>query len=158
MTNKFELDVQGTAVYLELRKNGATAQILLTPDGFGENGIISSQFFRRVVTTGVSKRRWKAYGINLQQNQRDLIAEGTGLSPEGSKGSQEITATRVRALNDYFTSMVRNGYKLVQDKPIYVEVTKEDLEQVKQGTLPTKLWTRVKSSRTALGFPETATD
>jgi hypothetical protein len=155
MTNKFELDVQGTAVYLELRKNGATAQVLITPDGFGENDVVSSQFFRRVVTTGVSKRRWKAYSLRIDQNQRDLIREGVGLPIEGS---QEITATRVRALNDYFTSMVRNGYKLVQDKPIYVEVTKEDLEQVKQGTLPTKLWTRVKSSRTALGFPETATD
>lgn len=156
MTNIFDNDVQGIGVYLELRKAGATCQVLVTPDGFSEtDGIVSAVFFRRVISAGVSKKKWRAYTLVMPAQNEKLLVDGDTLS---DKEALELTALRFKTLYDYFDSLVRGGYQLVNDRPIYVEVTKDDLSSVRTGTLPNKLWTRVKSSRSALGFPETITD
>lgn len=155
MTSKFEKDVQGVAVYFELRREGATCQILITPDGFGNTeGVVSSRFFRRVITEGVTKRRWKDYQFKTTPEYREHIQRGTNFE---SNETALVAENRIRAIADYLDSIVRMGYTLVNDKPIYVEVTKDDLSQINAGNLPAKLWTRVKSSRSALGFPEEAT-
>lgn len=156
MTHKFDQEVQGVALYLEFRKPNATCQVIVTPDGFSEtSGIVSAQFFRRVITTGVSKRRWKGYSLPMKNNQSLAIQAGEKTTEQEML---ELSAERFSRLHDYFGSLVRNGYKLTLGKPIYVEVTKDDLTQIKSGTLPTKLWTRIKSTRTALSFPETTID
>ncbi len=157
MTNKFEKEVQGVALYLELRKPNATCQILVTPDGFGTvEGVVPAQFFRRVISSGVTKRRWLPYGIKISQEQLDLIASGAVNYDQDQ--TTETTINRFRQLSNYLESVASQGYKLVNDTPIYVEVTKEDLSAIKTGSMPNKLWTRVKSSRTALGFPDTIVD
>lgn len=157
MTNKFEKEVQGVALYLEFRKPNATCQVVVTPDGFGNvEGVVPAQFFRRVISSGVTKRRWLNYGVAISQEQIDSIASGV-IKFEG-KEKQDETIKRFRHLSNYLESVASQGYKLVNDTPIYVEVTKEDLSAIKTGSLPNKLWTRVKSSRTALGFPETIVD
>lgn len=156
MANNFEKEVQGSAVYLEFRKPSATCQIILTPDGFGATeGVITSQFFRRVITDGVSKRRWKAYSIPTTTETKQSIEHGDPQTPE-EVADQSIL--RLKYIADYLTSLANGGYTLVKDTPIYVEVTKEDLSAVRVGNLPAKLWTRVKSSRVALGFPEEPVD
>lgn len=152
MTNKFEKEIQGIAIYLELRKPNATCQILITPDGFTTSaGVTNSQFFRRTITSGVTKRKWRAFSMQQRGTQKDDLQSGMETTRETAL---ETAVTRSRSLSDYFESLVRGGYKLVNDTPIYVEVTKEDLDVVSNGNLPTKLWSRVKSSRVALGFPE----
>lgn len=156
MTHKFDQEVQGVALYLEFRKPNATCQVIVTPDGFTEStGVAQAMFYRRVITSGVSKRRWKGYPLPLQDNQRLMIEAGEKTTEQEML---ERSAERFGRLHDYFHSLVRNGYELVLGKPIYVEVSKDDLTQIKSGTLPTKLWTRVKSTRTAFGFPETPVD
>lgn len=156
MTHKFDQDVQGTALYLEFRKSNATCQVIVTPDGFTEStGVAPAMFYRRVISSGVSKRRWKGYPLGLQDNQKLMIEAGEKTT---EAEMLELSAERFSRLHDYFQSLIRNGYQLVLGKPIYVEVTKDDLTQIKSGTLPTKLWTRVKSTRTAFGFPETTVD
>lgn len=152
-----EKDVQGVALYLEFRRQDATAQVLITPDGLtGEGaGVTNSKFFRRVITTGVTKRKWRAYNIRFSnETQRDAILYERDTDQfEGIESAQN----RYMQLGDYFDSLVRNGYKLVKDAPIYVEVTKEDLLAASKDNLNAKLWNRVKASRAAAGFPENPT-
>lgn len=152
MTKRFDKDVQGVALYLEFRKPYATAQVLLTPDAFTSTGeIVHAQFFRRIITDGVQKRKWRAYGVRQTSSLREQMANGAELD------TNEVlhqAARRYRNLDDYFASMARGGYILVNSTPIYVEITKADMDSIKTGTMPTKVWTRVKSSRAALGFPE----
>jgi len=151
--SKHEKDVQGVALYLEFRRSDATAQILVTPDGLtGEGtGVINAKFFRRVLTQGVSKRKWRAYSIGFEGGQSaDILYE----RKEDYEKLNENSFKRFSNLGDYFDSLARNGYTLVKDQPIYVEATKEDLLKAAQGNLSTKLWNRVKSSRVASGFPD----
>lgn len=155
--SKHERDVQGIALYLEFRKVHSTAQVLITPDGLSGSGdgVAPAQFFRRTLSHGVTKRKWRAYTIRQVEGQKESVLYESAVEPTQAV---EDAAKRFRNLGDYFDSLVRSGYKLVNDSPIYVEVTKEDLESARQGTLSTKLWTRVKSSRAALGFPEEVVD
>jgi hypothetical protein len=155
--SKHERDVQGIALYLEFRKPLSTAQVLITPDGLSGSGdgVAPAQFFRRTLSNGVSKRKWRAYSIRQLAGQKDSVLYESAVD---ELQANEDASNRFRNLGDYFDSLVRSGYKLVNDAPIYVEVTKEDLDAARQGNLSTKLWTRVKSSRASLGFPEEVID
>lgn len=155
--SKHTKEVQGMALYLEFRKPLATCQVLITPDGLSTtgDGVAPAQFFRRQLTSGVTKRKWRAYTVRQVADQKETLLYERTLDKEIV---DEQTLIRFRNLGDYFDSLIRGGYKLVNDTPIYVEITKDDLDAARQGNLPTKLWSRVKSSRSALGFPEEVTD
>lgn len=153
-------DVQGSALYMEFRRAGATCQIILTPDGIdSKNDVVFSKLFRRVVRPETPKKRWAMYALTPITQRRErakafLLAEtGTDFA-----GWEEYAEERLRHVVDYFDSLMRSGYTLVQDKVLYVEVTKADMDEAGQGTLSTKVWNRVKASRTAAGFPSTLTD
>lgn len=160
--SKFDKEVQGTALYLEFRRAGSTCQIVITPEGFADTndytGIAAPIFFRRTITDGVTKRKWRAYGLGRSAE----LSEHLLTSEEGNDMNEEtlktVTERRLSQLSDYFDSLVRNRYTLVNDTPIYVEVTKMDLIDAKNLSLSTKLWTRIKASRAALGFPENIID
>lgn len=158
--HKFDKDVQGMALYLEFRRVGATAQVIITPDGFTtSNGVTSAVFFRRVITGGVTKRKWRAYTIRNAALFNDHLGTGT-VAGSGLDKAEVFDAmvSRSRNLVEYFESLTRQNYKLVQNKPIYVEVTKADLDSARSNSLPAKMWTRIKASRAALGFPEDLVD
>lgn len=150
-------DVQGLALYLEFRKPLSTCQILISPDGFDTLGKpVTSVFMRRVLTTGATKRKWRPYVIPSNDQTKELLREGREVT--SNEELDELMKFRMRGLGDYLVSIARNGYTLANDSVIYVEVSKEDLGQLSQATMPTKLWTRVKSSRIAKGFPENIID
>ena len=157
VSNRFDKDVQGLALYFEFRKSRSTCQVVFTPAGFTQNsGVTHPMFFRRVLTSGVTKRKWRGYAMRFSNNAlSESLQYGTEVPQEVL--DQEV-AKNFRVLEDYFRSLTREGYKLVKDTPIYVEVTKDDLEAGRKGALSAKLWLRVKSSRNALGFPDTLTD
>lgn len=146
-----EKEVQGQALYLEFRKNYSTIQVLITPDGFAEGEVkTNSVFFRRMLTSHQPKKRWKAYPIRNTEALDNALITGEALD-------EQVVAEGVskRALNlyDYLESLVRGGYKLVNDKPIYIELSKEDFTSIRKGETPTKVINRIKTTRTALGFP-----
>lgn len=150
--NKFDNEVQGVALYLEFRKSYATCQVIITPDGFTKTrGVTNATFFRRTISGGATKKKWRNYAMVNTGELRDALQAGTEISEQAVK---DRTTHRIENLNDYFASLVRGGYKLVNDTPIYVEITKDDLEAVATGNLPTKLWGRIKATRVHYGFPE----
>lgn len=146
-----EKEVQGQALYLEFRKNFATIQVIITPDGYAEGDVkTNAVFFRRMLSSHQLKKRWKAYPLRATSVLQEASDAGIVLE-------EQIVAEAIsqRALNlyDYLDSLVRGGYKLVNDKPIYVELSKEDFTSIRKGDTPTKAINRIKSARTALGFP-----
>lgn len=146
-----EKEVQGVALYLEFRKPYQTIQVIVTPDGFDDTGrICHSRFYRRLLTKDQPKKRWKAYKLSGAGMSDALIVDVSLTKEEVS----EQVIGRVSSLYDFMRSLVRGGYKLVNDKPIYIELTKEDFTIVNSGDTPTKVINRIKASRTALGFPE----
>lgn len=153
-------EVQGSALYMEFRRAGATCQIILTPDAFNtKNEVVFSKFFRRVVRPDTPKKRWAMYGLTPVTQRRErakaFLEAETG---EDFSGWAEYADERLRHVVDYFDSLIRSGYTLVQDKVLYVEVTKADMDEASQGSLSTKVWNRIKASRIAAGFPSTLSD
>lgn len=147
-----EKEVQGQALYLEFRKNYQTIQVIITPDGFCEEGnVVKGAFFRRMLTKDQPKRRWKTYSLRAGSALLDCL--GDEIVPSESAVA-ELTAQRAISLYDFMESLVRGGYKLVNDKPIYVEVSKEDFTAIRKLDTPTKVINRIKAVRTALNFPE----
>ena len=150
--NKFENEVQGVALYLEFRKPYATCQVIITPDGFTKTrGVTNSVFFRRTISNGATKKKWRNYSMVNTAELRDALQYGNEVT---TSVLDDKTMNRIENLSDYFASLVRGGYKMVNDTPIYVEITKDDLEAVSAGNLPPKLWGRIKATRAFYGFPE----
>lgn len=146
-----ESEVQGEALFLEFRKYGSTCQVIITPDGYDQTGnFVGSTMFRRILYTHAPKRRWVAYTLPRTIEFVDGATAGTL-----SDNSLDVhIQNRIRNLTDYFESLGRQGYKLVNDTSIYIEVSREDLGMAQSHDLSTKLWNRIKSCRIASGFPE----
>jgi hypothetical protein len=148
----FEKDVQGLALYIELRRPLSTIQIVMTPEGFTpSNGVKQPIFFRRTLSSGVTKRKWRTYSIALNKVAAEALQRNSKVDEDVL---DEQMTSRLRNLKGYFESAASQGYKMMNN-PIYVEVTKEDIESANNGNLPAKLWTRIKSSKVAAGYPET---
>jgi hypothetical protein len=146
-----EKEVQGQALYLEFRKAYATIQVLITPEGYAEGEVkTNAVFFRRMLSSHQPKKRWKAYPLRVTSVFQDATDAGIVLE---EKIVAEATGQRALNLYDYLDSLVRGGYKLVNDKPIYVELSKEDFTSIRKSETPTKVINRIKATRTALGFP-----
>lgn len=151
-------DVQGYALYLELRRVNYTAQFVITPDGYDESGRFTpATVFRRTLHTSATKRRWRNYAIRM--NNDSFAAVRTTGELSGGLLRASLTDRLAYIVDQHLYRLgITDKFRLYNDTPIFVEVTKADLTEIKKGDLPTKLWTRIKSSRAALGFPEDVVD
>jgi len=146
--------VQGVALYLEFRKLYSTYQVIITPDGFDDKGkIVDAVMFSRTISSGVTKRKWRTRHIgstNTLQSHLEGLTE--------SVNQDELTSalsSRFSRIGSYLNQAGNYGYTLVKETPIYVEVSQSDLASVRVGVMPAKLWTRIKSVRNVLDFPDT---
>jgi hypothetical protein len=150
MLNK-EAKVQGIAIYAEFRKPGETMQLLLTPDAYTTTGeLMPMTLVRRVVTPETPKKQWR--NTTLQNTPlRELLDKGvTNLADENK---DEFTEMRMRHATHYFDRVVAGGWTIEQ-KPILLEMSKHDADDLAKGKTPNKLIYRMGISRKALGFSE----
>lgn len=151
-------DVQGSALYLEFRRPNSTCQIVLMPDGVNsKNEVVFAKLFRRVVRPDAPKKRWAAYNMPPTRVRTER-AKATILGGQDFTGWEEYANERMANVADYLDSIHKGGYTLVKDAVLYVEVTKADMDEAQGNSLSTKVWNRVKASRTAAGFPTTLAD
>lgn len=141
-------EVQGVGVYAEFRKPGATMQIIVTPDGYTTDGKeLPAQLFRRVVTPASPKKQWR----NSPITNAPIVALG-GIALED--GAKEVFASqRMSAFTELFDAINNGGWQIVKDA-FLVEVSKKDLEEIRQGKTPNKLLYRINLVRQASDFPE----
>jgi hypothetical protein len=145
-----EKKVQGIAVYAEFRRAGQTMQMIVTPDAYTTTGnLVPMTLVRRVVTKDTPKKQWKISvlrGLELTE----MIEAGTTIT---DMEKNEFTEKRVRHGLHVFDDLVRQGWAIEQ-KPVLVEVSRHDADDLSKGKTPNKIIYRVHISRKALGFPE----
>lgn len=148
MLNK-EAKVQGIAIYAEFAKPGETMQIVLTPDAYTNAGsLVSMALVRRIVTPATPKKQWKITNINLNE-VKELVSAGNKLA---DADKETFTEKRMKYASHYFDQIKNFGWSLVE-KPILIEMSRYDADDISKGKTPNKLLYRVGISRTALGFP-----
>jgi hypothetical protein len=141
--------VQGVALYAEFVRSGATTQIIVTPDGFDSEGNkVAMNIVRRTVTTDNPRKQWKFSTLVESDPIMKLVAEGA----TDDEAKELFTDNRMRYASSLFDQISRGDWLLVGD-PIYVEISKTDLDTIRQGKTPTKLLYRITQCRTAVGYP-----
>lgn len=145
-----EKKVQGIAVYAEFRRAGQTLQLIVTPDAYTTAGtLVPMNLVRRVVTKETPKKQWKIAvlrGLDLTEiiDSRATISD---------MDKDEFTEKRMRHAIHFFDDFLRQGW-VIEGKPILVEVSRHDADDLIKGKTPNKIIYRIHISRKALGFPE----
>lgn len=143
-----ESRVQGYATYFEFARANYTIQIVIIPDAYSSTGHLAPAFaYWRQVDSGKPKRQWKQHRL-------------VGLSPEVVNGSvpldeakiTEIANARALSLNFLFDPIQKRGFELV-NKPLVVQISSKDIDDVNARKTPNKVIHRVQQSRIASGFP-----
>lgn len=151
-------DVQGVATYYEFRKevpsstgsNAATTMVIVTPDGYTEDGrFVSANLYRRTVTHYSPRKQWRASALGYpDETMRDT---GTP-TPIDTSEVASVGERRLQYAFGLFRSLNDGGWNLVKE-PLFVEVSKKDLTDVAVSKTPSKLVYRINQSRVAKGFP-----
>lgn len=140
-----EKDVQGVALYAEWRRTGATMMVLITPDGYDTKGnAVAGAIYRRVLTPYTPKKQWRRSSLTWTP-----VEEASGLHDDNKA---LFTERRLSFATQMFDGLLSGGWTMV-GKPIFVEVSKADLDNISSYKTPTKVIYRVNQSRTALGYP-----
>ena len=143
-------DVQGVSLYAEFRKPGATMQIIVTPDGYNEEGKqVAGSLYRRVVTPSAPKKQWRSSSVS-SNGVHDVIA-ASGQIEDSQIG--EIAEQRLSFATQLFDGIIEGGWSITK-KPLLIETSKKDLTDVRQGKTPNKLLYRVNLTKDAEGFPK----
>lgn len=143
--------VQGIGVYAEFRKAGQTLQMLITPDAYTTSGRLAPMtLWRRVVTPATPKKQWSGSSLRHRTIQIEEMVDNKQQIQDADKDA--FVENRMRHATSYFDNILNQGWVL-EKKPITLEVSRFDADDIIQGKTPNKVLYRVKMSRTALGFP-----
>lgn len=142
--------VQGVALYAEFSRSGATTQVIVTPRGYDLDGReVGAYIIRRTVSTDNPRKQWRFSGLASGTPIMQIAAE-KGVSLDEAK---EISCDEtMRYASSLFDQIVRGDWLLAGD-PLLVEVSKIDLDAIRQSKTPTKLLYRITQSRLAKGYP-----
>lgn len=139
-------DVQGIALYAEFRKPGAMMQILITPDGYANDGKeVPASLYRRVTTPLTPKKQWRSSNLSWRA-VADL--NGEALADDNKNSFVENRMSFAIQLFDG----IKNGGWILTNETLFIETSKKDLDDVKSSKTPNKMLYRINQTRTALGF------
>ena len=150
-------DVQGIAVYVEFRKDSmgtvATSQFLITPDGYRSDGLfVPATLYRRAVDRWSPKRQWRSTFISTQHEPSDSLPT-YGTDEERIAHGDKRLDRALSLLRQMGYSSTGTGWTLVGE-PLFIEVSKRDLDDVSAHKTPSKVVYRIGQTRTAKKFPE----
>jgi len=142
-------EVQGVAVYAEFEKVGQAFQLLLTPDAYNKAGkLIPMAIHRRTVTKETPKKQWKSSKMNTEKVEKILATSGAYVN---SSEVSNFTEERLRMTLPIFDQLLTSGWA-IRNRPILVQFSKYDAEDVDAGKTPNKVLYRVQLCRLALGL------
>jgi hypothetical protein len=145
-------DVQGISLYAEFRKPGATMQIFITPDGYAvDEKEVAATLYRRVVTPSTPKKQWRSSSLGMK-HLSDFIGTGVKIS---DAHKDEFAEQRMSFTSQLFDGILNGGWTLMKE-PIFLETSKKDLQDIRDGKTPNKLIYRINQSRDTQGFPAIA--
>ena len=155
MNAKTEKDCAGKALYLELRKENFTYQIIVTPPAIDVAGnYVPACAMERRLSSWHPRKNWNFSSVT--QNDTYSIArsvdggfEELELELATKTGALHIQRLLARTLDSLF----HRGWKLYK-QPVAVETTYKDLALIKSGKTSNDLVRRIERSRKHFGFPE----
>ncbi len=149
-------EVVGRAVYLEFIKPGQVQQFLLMPEGIAaaaSPGQLQSRvpvtLLKRRLTISAPKRTWRSFAMGSVMNPNN--------EPKALMCSTEQLDKAKAALkhaDQFFNGLIGNAWAVQNNKILVVEVTAEDLLDVRRGKTPYKVLGRIMKCRRANGFPQ----
>jgi hypothetical protein len=142
--------VVGKALYLELRYGAYTTQIIFTPEGTTLSGkAVPMTCYRRKISPSTPRKSWKQFSSSMMSD-RDITGAFTPLSTEHALST---VRDRIGFTDSLFNQLIGQGW-VIHKQPITVEVTPEDLDDVRMGKTPYKILGRITRCRRTLNFGE----
>lgn len=143
------IPVVGKALYLEFRYADNTTQVILTPEGISSGGkLIPMTCYRRTISSTKPRKSWKQVSSTAVS-----ALETAGIAPLSTEHALATFRDRVGFTDNLFMQLMSRGYTLYK-QPIAVEVTREDLDDVRSGRTPYKILGRITRCRRTLNFGE----
>jgi len=135
--------VQGVGVYFEFTGGYGSLQYVVTPHGYSEDGALLMPYVvHRLVSDWKPKAHWKRTMTPVE------------LSKEST---HEETMTRSLARGESLTKLVNRllyGEWTMAGPPLYFEVSKKDLTDLRSGKTPTSMMQRVEKIKAVAEFPK----
>ena len=155
MIAKTEKDCAGKALYLELRKDNYTYQIVVTPPAIDVAGEpVPACLMSRRISSWHPRRNWGFASVPLNGDfalQRSAVGE---FEQVDVLNAQHIGANHInRLLSTTLDSLFHKNWVLYK-QPVAVETTYKDLALVKSGKTSNDLIRRIERSRKSFGFSE----
>jgi hypothetical protein len=155
MNAKTEKDCAGKALYLELRKDNYTYQVVVTPPAINvEGNYVPACLMERRISSWHPRRNWNFSSIPTNADyaiERTAVGGFAQIEVDAAQaiGAQHINRLLARTLDSLF----HKGWTLFK-QPVAVEATYKDLELIKSGKTSNDLVRRIERSRKSFGFPE----
>jgi hypothetical protein len=150
--------IVGKGLYLEFIPADLTSgvtrvmQVLFTPEGIGESkDYVPFAMHSRTVSESSPRKQWRV--TRSPQQNRDIVLGSAGL---GSPAEANTFAVEmISRFEKSLSNAVNGGSKWVlRSKPIAVEITSIDLDEVLAYKTPAPALRRIQKCRVALDFPE----
>lgn len=143
--------VVGKALYLEFRRGNETNQIIITPEAINASGkYVPISTYRRRISTGNPRKTWKQMSTTFRS---EIDPAGNTLVQLGKEHALATVMDRVSYNDGLFTQLINSGWSL-HKQPFVVEVTQEDLEDIRLSKTPYKILGRITRCRRTLNFGE----
>ena len=150
--------VSGKALYLELTNAEYTAQVLVTPEGITSKGNKQPiALLRRTVSKWSPRKTWQQDNTYSHQTELNstLVADGA-TSKFTQVDSEDALKMALESLNSTYNLLeylIPRGWTL-REKPIALEVSVADIDDLANFATPAALMRRLTRSRKAAGFPD----
>jgi hypothetical protein len=143
--------VVGKALYLEFRRDGETNQVIMTPEAINAAGkYVPITTYRRRISSTSPRKTWKQMSTVFKSEIDPLTNKLVAL---GREHALATVPDRISYTDNLFSQLANAGWKL-HKQPIAVEVTLEDLEDIRLSKTPYKILGRITRCRRALNFGE----
>jgi len=143
--------VVGKALYLEFRRAGETNQVIITPEAINAAGkYVPITTYRRRISSSNPRKTWKQMSTVFRS---EIDPATNKLVVLGREHALATVADRISYTDNLFNQLVTSGWS-VYKQPIVVEVTEDDLEDIRLSKTPYKILGRITRCRRSLNFGE----
>ena len=139
-------DFVGKALYLELRRQTETSQVILTPQLKHplKDSILKPYIISRNLHTDTQRKSWRYSSGPRNSYSGEAIDFADGIKMMG---------TQIEWVAPLLVGYEAGGWKIV-NKPLVVDMSHDDATDVANKVTPSALLRRIMKSRKEAGFPE----
>lgn len=146
----------GQALYLEMTNppKGDTVQILLVPMGIIDGKVTNPVMLRRTLTQWSPRAQWQL--DKIQTRVVPTIPSGTTatFAEMSNEEAQALSLEVLAPIRNQLQYLMEKGWTLRNNELLAMEVSQQDLIDVRNWSSPQGLIRRVLRTRKEAGFPE----